>query len=237
MTSGRSSASRETRSSRSRRAPRSASGAQPRREPDQLVRVQVGQRREAGRPGTCRRRSPASRTCGRRPPGRSLRCPAGRGRPAVSRSSAAAQPSVRGPASHGACRRNSRTSVRAFGGLDVGEDGHVAARFGPPGAVAGRAGQRRHRGLRVSRRPGTWPLGPPGSSRTDSGWFSTTATSGTPLITSWLAAAWIAATRSPVAPVGRTIATMACTSSSAASNSRHWRKSSPETGAVVSTGR
>ena len=29
---------------------------------------------------------------------------------------------------------------------------------------------------------------------------------------------------------------MACTSSSAASNSRHWRKSSAETGAVVSTG-
>ena len=34
------------------------------------------------------------------------------------------------------------------GGPDVGEDGHVAAWFGPPGAVAGRAGQRPHRGLR-----------------------------------------------------------------------------------------
>ena len=61
-----------------------------------------------------------------------------------------------------------------------------------------------------------------------------TAASGTPLITFWTAAVPIAASRSPVAPVGSTIATTA--SASEASNSRHWRKSSAETGAVVSTG-
>ena len=151
------------------------------------------------------------------------------GRPAGSRSSAAARPPRPG-SQPGACRTHSRTSARASSGPDVGEDGHVAARFGPPGAVAGRAGQRPHRGLRgavgrdlVLQEPDGLRLG-----QHDGGERERRQRPG--------AAAWIAASRSPVAPVGSTIATMACTSSSAASSSRHWRKASAETGAVVSTG-
>ncbi len=126
----------------------------------------------------------------------------------------------------------------------VGEFTEVTGGPGPPGAVGHRPGQGVRGCLRIgvgrdgTRRPGcAWPgrSSSPGvardRSRTASGWSSTTAARGTRT-----SAARIAATRSPVAAVGRASARTASTPSSAAASSRQRRNEFSLTVAVVSTG-
>jgi len=112
---------------------------------DELVRVPVGQRGEPGRPRSGTQRDQrAERVVVGHPDGQlgARRGQVGQRQPVAAQQRGGllrAEPAlVRGILHQGA----------GVSGPDVGELRHVAAGFGPPGAVAGRAGQRPHRDLR-----------------------------------------------------------------------------------------